>query len=71
MEEHQHSKTYKKDNLKILWQPGICIHSRICFRGLPQVFDPRRKPWIILENEANEKIIDQIHQCPSGALKMV
>ena len=71
MEVHLHSKTYTKESLKLLWEPDLCIHSGICFRGTPQVFDPRRKPWVILENELNDKIIKQVKQCPSGALKFV
>ena len=59
---------YKNEEITVIWQPGICKHSGICFRGLPGVFDPRRKPWIIMENAQTPEIIMQVKQCPSGAL---
>ena len=37
-------------------------------RGLPEVFDPRKKPWINIEGADTEKIVDQVKACPSEAL---
>ncbi len=51
-------------------QPKMCIHSAICFKGLPGVFDPRRKPWIITDNADKATIIAQVAKCPSGALSI-
>ncbi len=66
-------KTHKYTNgeITILWQPEMCIHSGICFRGLAQVFDPRRKPWIEMSNSETGTIIEQVKKCPSGALSIV
>jgi len=36
--------------------------------GLPEVFNPRIRPWIQPENAKLERIIEQIGKCPSGAL---
>jgi uncharacterized Fe-S cluster protein YjdI len=47
---------------------GAFIHLGNCARGLPEVFKPRDKPWITLENSITEKIIEQVKKCPSGAL---
>jgi uncharacterized Fe-S cluster protein YjdI len=63
--------TYDNGEIKILWQPKLCQHTGICFRGLPAVFDPRRRPWIIPENAATEEIIAQVKKCPSGALSIL
>jgi uncharacterized Fe-S cluster protein YjdI len=65
-------KIHKYDNSKItvVWQPDLCIHCGNCFRGLPQVFDPRRKPWIEPMAATTEKIIEQVKKCPSGALSI-
>jgi len=65
------TKHYKKGNLTIVWKSGLCIHSGICFRGLPEVFDPRVKPWIRPENSSEEQIIAQVKNCPSGALSII
>ena len=60
--------SYKNNDITVLWQPTLCIHSGICFKGVPQVFDPRRTPWIEMDNASTETIIEQVKKCPSGAL---
>jgi uncharacterized Fe-S cluster protein YjdI len=61
---------YTNGEVTVLWQPALCIHSGICFKGLPEVFDPRRKPWIEMDKAATETIIQQVSKCPSGALSI-
>ena len=63
-------KTFKYSNgeITVVWKPDVCIHSGVCFRGLPAVFDPRRRPWIVIENGDTEAISRQVEKCPSGAL---
>jgi uncharacterized Fe-S cluster protein YjdI len=62
------TKTYSNEEVTIIWQPSLCTHSAKCFKGLGEVFDPRKRPWITPENSTTEKIIDQVKKCPSGAL---
>jgi uncharacterized Fe-S cluster protein YjdI len=62
---------YSANGVTIQWEPKKCIHSGICVKGLPAVFDARRKPWIIPENASPEQVINQVHRCPSGALSIV
>ena len=62
------TKKYTNGEVTIVWKPNTCIHSAICFRGLGEVFDPRKRPWITPENSTTEKIIEQVKKCPSGAL---
>lgn len=55
----------------MVWKPGVCIHSTICWKaatGLPEVFDPRKRPWINMSGSVTEKIVAQVEKCPSGAL---
>lgn len=59
---------YSNGEVTIVWQPELCTHSGNCVRGLPEVFKPREKPWIIPEGATTEKIIEQVKKCPSGAL---
>lgn len=61
-------KKYSNNTVTVVWQPSKCIHSAICFRGLPHVFDPRKRPWVMLENGQTEEIITQVKACPSAAL---
>jgi len=66
-----HNKTYKGADFEVLWQPDVCIHSTICWKNLRSVFDPFRKPWIMVENSDRETIKNQVNSCPSGALKWI
>jgi len=65
------TKTYSNGNITVVWKPGKCIHSTICWKeatGLPSVFNPRIRPWIHMEGSDSENIIAQVQKCPSGAL---
>jgi uncharacterized Fe-S cluster protein YjdI len=62
------TKTYSNGEVTIVWKPSLCIHSAICFKGLGEVFDPRKRPWITPEKSSTEKIVEQVKNCPSGAL---
>lgn len=63
-------KHYTNGEITVVWKPDQCIHSAVCFKGLGKVFDPRRKPWIKLEEANSREIIDQVKKCPSGALSI-
>lgn len=62
------TKRYTNGDVTIVWQPAKCIHSMNCFKGLPQVFDPNKRPWANAEGATTEQIVAQIKKCPSGAL---
>ena len=66
--ERKITKKYTNGEVTVVWQPHICIHSTICFKGLPQVFNPNKRPWITTEQSTTKEIIDQVSKCPSGAL---
>ena len=61
-------KEYPAGDLVVIWKPSLCMHSERCWRGLPEVFKPREKPWVQPENADRETLIKQIDKCPSGAL---
>lgn len=62
------TKSYVKEELSVIWKPHLCIHSAVCFRGLPKVFDPRVRPWVNPDGAETDEIIRQVKACPSGAL---
>jgi len=62
------TKKYTNGEVTVVWQPAKCTHSMRCFMGLPEVFDPDKRPWVTPEGAGTERIIAQIKQCPSGAL---
>lgn len=65
------TKKYSNGEITIVWKPAICIHSTLCWKGeqgLPEVFNPARKPWIEPEGGSTASIIERVNRCPSGAL---
>lgn len=62
------TKNYSNGEVTIVWNPDICIHSGICVRGLPNVFQPKDKPWIKINQASTEELVSQVKKCPSGAL---
>lgn len=65
------TRKYTNNDITVIWQPEMCMHSTICFKGLIEVFDPRKRPWVNMEGATTERIIEQIRKCPSGALSYV
>lgn len=68
MEKESIVKEYTRGNLTIVWKPGLCIHSGVCVKALPEVYRPKEKPWIRPELASEEALREQIARCPSGAL---
>ncbi len=65
------TKNYSNGEVTVVWKPQLCIHSAICFKGLPTVFDPRVRPWIKPEGATTDQIVNQVSRCPSGALSII
>ena len=61
-------RVYANDRIEVTWEPAFCIHAAECLRGLPAVFDNRRRPWIIVDNGSAADIGEVIQRCPTGAL---
>jgi len=61
-------RTYTSDKITVFWDSEKCTHSGNCMRSLIKVFDPRRRPWVDLEQADAETIRRVIDRCPSGAL---
>ena len=66
-------KTFKYTNgeVTVVWKPDLCVHSGNCVRGLPKVFDVKRKPWIDANQSDTLLIVEQVKKCPSGALSFI
>lgn len=61
---------YTNGEITILWKPELCIHSAVCVRTLPEVYDPAHRPWIRPENASTWQLTGQVSKCPSGALSI-
>ena len=62
------TKEYTNGEVTIVWKPDLCIHSGICVKGLGEVFKPKEKPWIKVEAASTSDLVNQVKECPSGAL---
>jgi uncharacterized Fe-S cluster protein YjdI len=63
-------KEYSNGEVTIVWQPKLCIHSGVCVKTLPKVYNPSERPWIKPENATTQELISQVAKCPSGALSI-
>ena len=66
--EREIVKEYANADITVIWKPKKCIHAAICVKTLPEVYDPKGKPWIKPENASADALKAQIDKCPSGAL---
>ncbi len=55
--------------IEVTFAPDVCRHTGVCVRGLPAVFDVKRKQWIRPELASVDEVVAQVAQCPSGALQ--
>ena len=62
------ARTYRTDRIEVTWAPRRCIHAGECFGNLPEVFEPRARPWVRLEGADPDDVEDVVMLCPSGAL---
>ena len=62
-------QVYETDEITVTFAPDVCIHSGVCVRGLPKVFDIKRKRWVAPELATAAEVAAQIERCPSGALQ--
>jgi uncharacterized Fe-S cluster protein YjdI len=60
---------YETPEITVTFDPEVCAHSGNCVRGLPAVFDIKRKRWIRPELATPEEVAAQVKRCPSGALQ--
>ena len=61
-------RQYDGDGIRVTYDAERCIHAAECVHGLPDVFDPNRKPWIEAGAASAEDLAAVIRRCPTGAL---
>jgi len=64
-------QTYEGNGFAVTFDPDVCTHAAKCVRGLPAVFDVKRKRWIDVGAASGDAIAAQIERCPSGALQFL
>jgi uncharacterized Fe-S cluster protein YjdI len=63
------TREYETGGITVVWDPTLCIHTGICLRGLPEVFDTARRPWVDPRAADAASIAQVIRACPTGALR--
>jgi uncharacterized Fe-S cluster protein YjdI len=62
-------KAYEGAEVTVSFDNEVCEHAAECVRGLPAVFDVKRRPWINPDGAAPAEVAAQVRRCPSGALQ--
>lgn len=62
-------QSYAAPGITVTFDPNLCIHSAVCLRTLPAVFDVRRRRWVDPGAASAAEIVDAVGRCPSGALR--
>jgi putative methionine-R-sulfoxide reductase with GAF domain len=62
-------QVYPTSGITVTFDPNVCVHSGVCIRTLPAVFDVRRSPWIATDQAGADDMAAAIDRCPSGALQ--
>ncbi|MFF5408283.1 (4Fe-4S)-binding protein [Streptomyces misionensis] len=62
-------KSYETPEITVTFEARRCLHAAECVRGLPEVFDPDRRPWIRPDNAPADRLAEVVRRCPSGALQ--
>src|SRR5216110_1107837 len=62
------AKSYSTAAITVQFEPRRCIHAAACVFGLPEVFDPERRPWIDPQRAGADAIAGVVARCPTGAL---
>jgi uncharacterized Fe-S cluster protein YjdI/CDGSH-type Zn-finger protein len=62
-------KVYRGDDIEVSFDLDICIHVGECLRGEPNVFELRRRPWVLPDAGEADVVASVIQRCPSGALQ--
>ncbi|HTA28057.1 MAG TPA: (4Fe-4S)-binding protein [Bacteroidia bacterium] len=64
----QKETNHSNSEITIVWRPSLCKHSGICVKMLPKVYNPHEVPCIKIDEANTPELIEQIENCPSGAL---
>ena len=63
-------KSFAGAGVTVSFDSDVCEHSGNCVKGLGEVFDSSKKPWINPDGASAEEVIAQVGRCPSGALRI-
>lgn len=62
-------RDYATAEIVVHWDSDLCIHTGRCLRGLPEVFDTHRRPWVTVDAASADEVAATVRLCPTGALR--
>lgn len=62
-------REYRTNEIVVYWEPALCIHTARCLNALPEVFDVRRRPWVLVDAAPADAVVAAVLGCPTGALR--
>ena len=67
---HGATRVYEADGIAVEWDATLCIHTGRCIAAQPQVFNPKRRPWVDLAAGTADAVTRAVRRCPTGALRV-
>ena len=64
-------RKYTGEKIDVFFNATLCAHAAECVRGNSDVFNTKRKPWIVADAASPEEVASVIERCPSGALQYI
>ena len=65
----QRLQVYETDQVRVAFDPKVCVHSGTCLKRLPAVFDTSHRDWIDPSKASSQEVMQAVAACPSGALR--
>jgi uncharacterized Fe-S cluster protein YjdI len=62
-------RRYRGEAVDVSFDSLRCRHAAECLRGLPAVFDAKRRPWILPDGAQPDDVVRVVARCPTGALR--
>lgn len=62
-------RVYRTNQIAVYWEPQLCIHTANCIRSQPEVFNPKRRPWVLIDAAPADAVAEAVMRCPTGALR--
>ncbi|MET8330202.1 (4Fe-4S)-binding protein [Streptomyces sp. NPDC005181] len=69
MSGRSEKKAYEGQSITVTFEARRCLHAAECVRGLQEVFDTAKRPWIQPDGAAADRLAEVVQRCPSGALQ--
>lgn len=66
--DREPAREYRTAAIAVQWNSERCIHAAFCILAQPEVFDPRARPWVVIDAASADAIAEAVALCPTGAL---